>query len=130
MGNNPASSVVRTGQRGTPRTVLTAAALLTFMGAMLIIVFGVVATSGVYGSRMAWLLGVALPLLAFTALLSWLALRSSRQDSRPEPGGPPDTRKMLLVTSLVIVGIPLVLALMLLGTYALFFVSHALRLVH
>jgi len=51
------------------------AALLALAAAVLVILFGVIATSGVYGSRLAWLLGVALPLLALSVVLSWVARR-------------------------------------------------------
>jgi high-affinity Fe2+/Pb2+ permease len=41
-----------------------------FLGAILVFLFGVVLTSGVYGSRIAWLLGVSVPLLAIAAVLA------------------------------------------------------------
>ncbi len=50
------------------------ASVVTLMAALFVLLFGVLATSGVYGSRLAWLLGVVLPLLALTMLLAWMSL--------------------------------------------------------
>ncbi len=84
---------------GRPSAAPAAAALLTLTAAALVIVFGVIATSGVYGRRMAWLLGVAAPLLATSMGLSWLA--------RPRPGrhgmaGPSGQQRGLLVSALAL----------------------------
>ena len=49
--------------------IAAAAALLALAAAVLVILLGVIATSGVYGSRMAWLLGAVLPLLALSMVL-------------------------------------------------------------
>jgi hypothetical protein len=123
-----------TGGRRALRALLTAGAALTFTAAALVIIFGVIATSGVYGSRMAWLVGVALPLLAMTVLLSWSATRSAVRAGpgpTPSPGGPGrvvDIRKMLLVAALVLIGIPVALAGALLSVYALIFVLHGISL--
>jgi hypothetical protein len=54
-----------------------AAAMVTLAGAVGVIVFGALATSGFYGSRMAWFLGVAVPFLAISMLLSGLAGRAA-----------------------------------------------------
>jgi hypothetical protein len=116
------------------RALLTAGAALTFTAAALVIIFGVLATSGVYGSRMAWLVGVALPLLAMTMLLSWLATRAAARvgpGPTPSPAGPGrvvDVRKMLLVAALVLIGIPVALAGALLSVYAMIFVLHGISL--
>ena len=119
---------------GGRRALLTAGATLTFTAAALVIIFGVIATSGVYGSRMAWLVGVALPLLAMTMLLSWSATRAATRAGlgpTPSPGGPDrvvDVRKVLFVTALVLIGVPVALAAALLSVYALIFVLHGITL--
>jgi hypothetical protein len=108
------------------------ASVVTLMAALFVILFGVLATSGVYGSRLAWLLAVALPLLALTMLLASLSLRGRRR-ARPfvhvAPGDRHDQagRGVLLVAA-SLCGLPLALAAMLLLTYAVFFVAHGLRL--
>jgi hypothetical protein len=89
-----------------------AGASLSFGVALVVIIFGVIATSGVYGSRMAWLLGVALPLLATTAWLSWLAFRLP-------------TRR-----ALAFLGLPAAFAALLLSAYALIFAVHGISLLH
>ena len=119
---------------GGLRALLTTGAALTLTAAVLVIIFGVLATSGVYGSRMAWLVGVALPLLAMTVLLSWSATRAatrSVQGPTPSPRGQGrvvDVRKMLLVAALVLIGIPVALAGALLSVYAMIFVLHGISL--
>ncbi len=107
-------------------------ALVTLVAAVLVIVFGVLATSGVYGSRMAWLLGVALPLLALTMLLAWLSLGGPRR-ARPETHLAPGDRhdrvgRGLLLIAASLFGIPFVLAATLLAVYAFLFVAHGLSL--
>src|SRR5580700_4227932 len=104
--------------------------MLTFTGAILVFLFGVIVTSGVYGSRMAWLLGVVLPLLAVTAVQSKLALSRRVRVEPFEPKGAPDTRKTLFRAPLVLLAIPAVLALMLLSGYGLIFVLHGIGLLH
>ncbi len=108
-------------------------ASLSFALALVVIVFGVIATAGVYGSRLAWLLGVACPLLALTALLSWLGARlaprcARRGRSFAETHHRVDGPRLLFVTSLVLLGIPAVLAAMLLSAYALLFAVHGVSL--
>ncbi len=125
----PPSDVSAGGE--TLRTLLSAGALLTFAAAALVIVFGVIATSGVYGSRLAWLVAVALPLLATTMLLSWLATRAApraRRGPASSPGKGVDLRKLLFVAALALVGIPVALAVALLSVYALIFVVHGISL--
>jgi len=123
-----------TGGRRALRALLTTGAALTFTAAVLVIIFGVIATSGVYGSRMAWLVGVALPLLAMTMLLSWSATRAATRAGpgpTPSPGGPGrvvDIRQVLFATALVLIGVPVVLAGALLSVYALIFVLHGISL--
>ncbi len=118
----------------TRSSLLTAGAMLTFSVAMLIVVFGVVASSGVYGSRMAWLLGIALPLLVATVLLARTAARSTARahgGPSPSPGRHPGSgfgARMVLVASVVLLGIPVALAGALLSVYALFFVAHGVSL--
>jgi hypothetical protein len=116
-----------------PATTTTGiASVVTLMAALFVILFGVLATSGVYGSRVAWLLGVALPLLAITMVLAWLSLGGPRRvrsflhvtsgDRRDRAG-----RTVLLVAA-TLFGLPLAFAAMLLLTYAVFFVAHGLTL--
>ena len=117
----------------TRSSLLTVGAILTFTAAVLVVVFGVVATSGVYGSRMAWLLGVALPLLVLTVLLASAADRSV---ARTHGGSPSSTRRSgrapgaraVLVAALVLLGIPSAFAGALLAVYALIFVVHGVGL--
>jgi hypothetical protein len=110
---------------GVDRILLMFGAVVAFISAAVVLVLGVVATSGVYGSRMAWLMGVVLPLLALTALLSWLASRSANLSSHPQRG---QWGRGISVTALVLVGIPFVLAGMLLFVYGVLIVLHALGL--
>jgi hypothetical protein len=92
----------------------------------------VLATSGVYGSRLAWFLGVALPLLAVTMMLAWLSLGGPRRvrpllhvasGDRHDQAG----RGVLLVAASLF-GIPLAFAATLFLTYAVFFFAHGLSL--
>lgn len=108
-----------------------AAALLTLTVAALVIAFGVIATSGVYGSRMAWLLGVALPLLATSMLLSHAVRAPPR--ARPDgPRRPPDdgrrVGRVVFVSAALLFGIPFALALVLLAVDALLFALHGVSL--
>jgi hypothetical protein len=112
------------GGRGLLRAVLTADALLTFTGAVCVIAFGVIATSGVYGSRLAWLLGIAFPLLALTIGLSWFAARAPARADH----GRVDMPRVLFVTAVVLLAIPLGCALALLSVYALLFVLHGVSM--
>jgi hypothetical protein len=114
-------------------TTAGVASVATLMASLFVILFGVVATSGVYGSRLAWLLGAALPLLALTMLLAWLSLGGRRRvrpflhvasGDRHDRAG----RGVLLVAASLF-GVPFAFAAMLFLTYAVFFVAHGLRLV-
>ena len=89
---------------------------VTGFGAVGVFLFGVIVTSGVWGSRRAWLLGVVFPLLGVTALFGWLASRAATQEA---------AKSNLRTASLVALGlsaIPFAFALLLLTVYAIFFV--------
>jgi hypothetical protein len=106
-------------------------ALAALLTAAVVIAFGVIATSGVYGSRMAWLLGVAMPLLALSALLAWLSTQRRPAAALPAPRTQRTTARtgrVVLVSAAALLGIPAALAAMLLTTYGLFFVFHGLSL--
>jgi hypothetical protein len=97
-----------------------AAAALTGLCAVVVFLFRVILTAGVYGSRMAWLLGVVLPLLGLTTMSAWLASRAELHTSM---------KGHLRVVSLValgLVGIPLALAGLLLSVYLLLLIRHEL----
>ena len=115
-------------------TVLTLCSVVTLVAAIEVILFGVIWTDGVYGSGMAWLGGVALPLLGITAALAWAGARPgptadsgmangvssagmTHRDRRSAP-------RAIGITSLALVGIPAAFFLLLLMTYGLIFVSH------
>ena len=107
-------------------------AIVTLDAAVMVIVFGVLVTSGVYGSRLAWLLGVALPLLAITMLLSWFSMRVSR---RAGPATLPALRtrrlgvsRAVFLTGLSLVAIPCALAAALLAVDLLVFARHGVSL--
>ena len=109
---------------GRPSAAPAAAALLTLTAAALVIVFGVIATSGVYGRRMAWLLGVAAPLLATSMGLSWLARRALAgtvwRGRR--------VNDVVFLSALSLFGIPPALAVTALAAYALLFALHGVSL--
>lgn len=108
------------------------AALLTLVAALVVIVFGVIATTGVYGSRLAWLLGVALPLLATSMVLSRVAVRATaRVQPGLSPAGPAPGRRVsqvMFAAAALLFGIPIALAATLLGAYALLFALHGISL--
>ena len=68
--------------------LLAGTAGVVFVGAVGVFLFGVIVTSGVYGSRMAWLLGVVLPLLVIATLFAGLAAKVSDSSVEGGPGGP------------------------------------------
>jgi hypothetical protein len=121
------------GQGSAARTnAAGVAAIMTLSVAMMVIAFGVVATSGVYSSRLAWLLDCALPLLALTMLLSGLSLpgrtlayhaTGPAQRSRREK-----IARGVFLTALSLFGVPLALVTMLLAAYALVFAVHGVSL--
>jgi hypothetical protein len=116
--------------------------LASFVGAVVVFVPGVIWTNGTYGSRMAWLLGVVLPLLLLTAVLAWLAgSRAPKQPSAPGyPASPhgwvenvrshmPEVPKTggarkLFIASAALFAIPVALGMALLLVYAALFVRH------
>jgi hypothetical protein len=104
--------------------------LVALTAALIVTVFGVIATAGVYGSRMAWLLGVALPLLAISMLLSKVALhtpaRAGAGPDRNRTVAPPGRKgvRMVFVAAALAFAIPLVLAVMLLAADGMFLAAH------
>ena len=122
------------GQWTRRNTVFTLCSAVTLVAAIESILFGVIWTHGVYGSRMAWLGGVALPLLVVASALAWTGARprpdadggtadgvsragTTHRDRRSAP-------RTIGITSLVLVGIPVAFFLLLAMTYGLIFVSH------
>jgi hypothetical protein len=97
-------------------------------GAVTVFILGVIATSGTYGSRMAWLLGVTLPLLALAAGLFWLCsvVASRRGDSSTT-----QVRNVLTLFALTAFAVPFVIALVIASVYGLLFALDGVhRLVH
>jgi hypothetical protein len=116
-------------------TTLAASAAVTLAGGLGVILFGVVLTHGVYGSRMAWLLGVAFPLLAIAAGLAFAAAKlgansGMAETTRPEYGGQANSRdsrnqvRTVGFVSILLIAIPLALAGVLLASYALLVATH------
>jgi hypothetical protein len=108
------------------------ASIVTLDAALLVIVFGGLVTTGVYGSRLAWLLGVALPLLAITLLLSWPSIRVGRQ-AGPSSLPARRTRRLrvnraVFLAAFSLIAVPSALALVLLAVDALVFAQHGVRL--
>lgn len=110
-------------------------AVVAFAGSAGAILFGVVLTHGVYGSRMAWLLGVAIPLMAIAAGFAFAAAKHGLHDgtaeaSRPEKAGraiqndPRRHMRMFGSVSLLLIAVPMVLIGLLLTTYALLLIAH------
>jgi hypothetical protein len=114
------------------RTVAGVAAIMALDAAVLVLVFGVVVTSGVYGSRLAWLIGVALPLLATTMVLSRLSTYPPRQvrgNALPAPLARRHTlSRTVFLAALCLFAIPIVLALGLFTAYALVCALHGVSL--
>jgi hypothetical protein len=106
------------------QTAAGVAAIATLDAAVLVIVFGVLLTSGVYGSRLAWLFGVALPLLAGSMVLSRLSTHAPRRvghDAFPAALRSRRDRvsRAVFLTAFSLFAVPFALALMLLGSSAL-----------
>lgn len=119
-------------------------AAMAFMGAGVVFGLGVIWTSGVYGSRRAWLLGVVLPLLLLTAVFAGLAgPHASRRGATPDyPPSPPwrgennrlrlpgvpktGGARKLFIMSATLLALPFALAAVYLLVYALLFVRHFL----
>jgi hypothetical protein len=128
---------VRTSSRGqwTRRnTVFTLCSAVTLVAAIEVILFGVIWTHGVYGSRMAWMGGVALPLLVISSALAWAGARprpavdsgmangfSKAEMTHRDPRSAP---RAIGITSLVLIGIPAALFLLLLLAYGLIYLTH------
>lgn len=130
MIERPADVRVK-GGTGAIRLLLVAAAGVTGLGAVGVFLFGVIVTSGVYGSRLAWLLGVVLPLLVLGALFAWLAARA--RDSTA--GGLADGQivsslrlRTFSVICLGLVAVPFALAAMLLLVYGVAFAIYGGRI--
>jgi hypothetical protein len=121
------------GQWTRRNTVFTLCSAVTLVAAIEVILFGVIWTQGVYGSRMAWLGGVAVPLLVIAAALAWAGARpgptadigmasgvsdaeTTHRDRRSAP-------RTIGITSLVLIGIPVAFFALLLMTYGLIVVS-------
>jgi hypothetical protein len=117
---------------GTARNAAGVAAIVTLSTALTVIVFGVLVTAGVYGSRLAWLLGVALPLLALTMVLSWLSVPPQARTSLRTGAATSSRRQRIargvFLTALALFGIPLALALLLLAAIAVVAAVHGLSL--
>jgi len=106
-------------------TLVTVVATLFLVGGIEVVLFGTVWTHGVYGSRMAWLFGVAVPLLVVAAVLAWVALRLGRSDAPPDHPGSRDPRRaprLVGLISLVLIGVPLMFFSLVLLAYGLIFV--------
>jgi hypothetical protein len=108
-------------------------AVATFTAATVTFLFAVAWTDAVYGTRMAWFLGVVVPLLALTAALAWLASRAQmiQGTAAPSPvgsGKPVQARvtKGLFWVSLLLLAIPAALAAMILLVYGALFLAHSL----
>ena len=91
------------GHRSVAADALVGASLLTLAAALAVLALGVIVTSGVYGSRMAWLLGVVVPLLVATVLLSRLGLRAAPSTDGKRIG------QAVFVSTAALVGVPLFL---------------------
>jgi hypothetical protein len=121
---------MRTAVFRPPGAAPAAVALVTLTAALVVVAFGVIATSGVYGQRMAWLLGVALPLLAASMLLSWLAVRTSARARPNDPAAVPThgsaVVRLIFVSAALLFAIPFALAALLLVFYAVIMVLHGL----
>jgi hypothetical protein len=59
--------------------VLGISGLVVLLAALVVISTGIIATDAVYGTRVAWLLSVAMPLLVVAAVLSGAAMRRARR---------------------------------------------------
>ncbi|HUO47681.1 MAG TPA: hypothetical protein VMU09_02495, partial [Acidimicrobiales bacterium] len=106
----------------------------TFVGAIVVFVTAVVRTDAVYGTRMAWFLGGAVPLLVSTAGCAWLAspkpLRARATSTAAAVGAGESvqtrTARRLLIVSLALLAIPVALVAVLLLVYGILFLAHSL----
>jgi hypothetical protein len=112
------------------RRALAATAGVVFVAAVGVFLFGVIVTSGVYGARMAWLLGVVLPLLVLAALFAGLAAKVSESSVDGGPGGQVVSSMRLrrfAVISLGLVAVPFAIAGLFLLVYGVIFTVYGLR---
>ena len=115
-------------------TALLACSAAAFIGAVVVFLFGVILTHGVYGSRVAWLLGVVMPLLAVAAGSALTAARFGAESERDPSSdgqyfgnGRADRRSVartIAVISLILIGAPFVLTGLDLAIYGLIFVGY------
>jgi hypothetical protein len=116
------------GTGGSTRAIhllLGAAAALAFLGAVVVFLFGVILAGGVYGSRLAWLLGVVLPLLVLGALFARVAANIGGSIGAGSATGHVVTSERLRrfsVICLALVAVPFALAALLLFVYGVAFV--------
>jgi hypothetical protein len=117
------------GSAETLRRVLAAAAGVAWLRAVGVFLFGVIVTSGVYGSRMAWLLGVVVPLLVLGALVAGLAANVGGSSAGGPAGGVVSRARLRrgAVISLGLVAVPFAIAALFLFVYAAIFSVHELR---
>jgi hypothetical protein len=115
-------------------TIFLCLAIAAFAGAGLTFLFGVVVTKGVYGSRIAWLMGVTVPLFAIAAVLAVGASRAATTDGPAADGTTPENgshgvraAKTIAGISFAAIATPFVLAAMILALYGLIFAVYWLR---
>ncbi len=112
--------------------ILASVAVAAFVGAAAIFVVAVVSTNAVYGTRMAWFVGLVLPLLVVAAGSSWWALRSQRagEAAAAEVASARPFRVRVVAglfrVCVVLIAIPFVFAAAILLVYGLLFVVHSL----
>jgi hypothetical protein len=112
------------------RRLLSTAAGLAFLGAVGVFLFGVIETTGVYSSRLAWLLGIVLPLLVLGAVFARVAANIGGSIGAGSDAGQVVTRAWLRrfsVVCLALVAVPFALAAMLLFVYGVAFVLFGVR---
>ncbi|HEY1988969.1 MAG TPA: hypothetical protein VGG43_05865 [Acidimicrobiales bacterium] len=113
------------------RRLLCVAAGLVFLGAMVVFLFGVIVTAGVYGSRLAWLLGIVLPLLVLGALFARVAAITGASIGDGSAAGRVASNARLRrfsVICLAMATVPFALAAMLLFVYGVAFALYGVRI--
>jgi hypothetical protein len=106
--------------------------MAAFGGAVGVLILGTIVTDGTYGSRMAWLVGVVLPLLLLSAgSAGWVRRGSLRRRRAPvaevsSPRWVQSAARSLFVVSATLFAIPVALALALLLVYAALIAAHAI----
>ncbi len=118
----------------TSCTIFLGLSIAAFAGAISTFIFGVVVTKGVYGSRIAWLMGVTVPLFAISAVLAGGASRAATTGAAAADGTTPESgshgikvAKTIAGISLTAIGIPCILAAMFLAVYGIIFAVYWLR---